>query len=131
MIEVVSKAQSLIGTPFRLQGRSPEIALDCVGLIIEAFGLPAEAFPYSYGWRGHSLVQIDGLLHRHFRRVSRPSKRAGDVLVLKCAKSRYHFGIVADSGLIHADAVSGQVVCRPWPLELPIVRVCRRRKRRI
>lgn len=131
MIGPVSKARALIGTPFRLQGRNPKIALDCVGLVIEAFELPEELFPCSYGWRSHSLAQIDTILHSHFRRVSRPSKRLGDVLVLKCGKDRYHFGIVADTGLIHADAVLGRVVCRPWPLELAIARVCRRRQRSI
>lgn len=124
------RATALIGTRVRLQGRDPAIALDCVGLVLDAFDLPPSMAPRAYGLRGHALEAIDASLSASFRRVRPKTARTGDLLVLRCAADRFHFGIIGEQGLIHADAIIGRVICRPWPAQWPIARVYRKRHRR-
>lgn len=122
-----ARAASLIGTPFRLQGRQAGVALDCVGLVIEAYQPLHLTECRHYGWRRHELALIEEILSRRFVRVEKAQMRASDLLVLKSGRDRCHFGIAAADGLIHADAVVGRVVCRPWPVALPIIGVWRLR----
>lgn len=130
MSDATRRAKALIGTPFRLQGRDPGIALDCVGLVLCAFELPHDTVSRCYGRQRHDLHLVDVGFAKHFRRVSPKASQTGDVLVLRCGPNKLHLGVASEGGLIHADAVLGRTVCRPWPTEWPIARVYRRRKRR-
>lgn len=130
MNDAAARATALLGTRVRLQGRDPAIALDCVGLVLLAYGLPADTAPRAYGLRGHALKEIDQNLTGNFRRVTSKAARIGDLLVLRCGNDRFHFGIIGEQGLLHADAVVGRVICRPLPAPWPIARVYRKRQRR-
>jgi len=130
MNNAAARAAALIGTRVRLKGRDPAIALDCIGLVLNAYGLPVEAAPHAYGLRGHALKEIDDCLICRFRRITPKAARVGDLMVLRCAADRFHFGVVGEQGLIHADVVIGRVLCRPWPAQWPVARVYRKRQRR-
>lgn len=130
-VKVLDRASALIGTRFRLQGRRADVGVDCVGVILHCFDLNADLFPSDYGLRGHSLAVLDMALEQQFRRVPRPAGRSGDALVFRCDADRLHLALHAGDRFIHADALVGRVVERPWPAEWPLVRVYRRRIRKL
>ncbi|MCW3798628.1 peptidoglycan endopeptidase [Sphingomonas sp. BN140010] len=129
-MSALERASDLIGTRFRLQGRHPDVGLDCVGVILHSYDLDAEAYPANYGLRGHGLASLDQAFAEHFRRIPRPAMRAGDALVFRCNVNRLHLALHAGDRLIEANALVGRVVERPFPAEWPLIRVYRRRTRR-
>jgi hypothetical protein len=50
--DFAERARAHVGTRFRPQGRDPRFGLDCVGLILCTFGLPADAVRKDYRLRG-------------------------------------------------------------------------------
>lgn len=129
IIDLAGRAQAFAGTPFRAQGRDPATGLDCLGLIIAAGGLPADAGRRDYRLRGdHRAKLMRGLLP-WFRRVSRPRRRPGDVLVLRSGAEQVHLAVLTERGFVHADARIGRVVETPGLPRWPLVAVFRRRVR--
>ena len=129
MVAAVERARALIGVRFRLQGRSREAGIDCLGLVLAAFGLPVNTGRRNYAARGVPRSEIEAGLAPWFRRVARTRASAGDVLLLQVARDALHLGIASGEGMIHADLRHG-VVERPGPSPWPLVAVYRRRLRK-
>lgn len=125
------RARRLVGTRFRAQGREPRTGLDCAGLAIEAFRLPAERFRRDYRLRGDHRHELDTALERDFRRVPRTQRRPGDLLMLAVAADQLHLAIRTDAGFVHADAKHGKVVETPGEPRWKTVAVYRRRARAV
>ena len=119
---VAARAQALIGTRFRPQGRGRD-GLDCIGLVAAALGL-SEA-RRDYALRGGDLAALEaGLAEAGLRPVG--AKAAGDVVVLRFGPGQLHLGVWTGEGLVHADAGLGQVVERPGAPPWPIVSIWRK-----
>jgi lipoprotein Spr len=115
--EILARARALIGVRFRLQGRSAETGLDCVGLVAEAIG--AEKVPSGYALRGGSAEELAANLEAEgLEPVA--AIRAGDVLAMVPGPAQLHLGIFTGDGLVHGDAGLGRVVERPGRLPWPI-----------
>ncbi|MEO6247508.1 MAG: NlpC/P60 family protein [Sphingomicrobium sp.] len=126
---VVARARGLIGTRFRLQGRATETGIDCLGLVIVAFGLPVNIGRRNYPMRGVARAEIEAGLAPWFKRIARTRVEAGDLLLLQPGPGVLHLGVSSGSGMIHADVRHG-VVERPGAPPWPMVLAFRRRARR-
>lgn len=126
----VDRARALVGTRFRLQGRSREQGIDCLGLVLAAHGLPAGSGRRDYALRGVTRGEIEAGLVPWFRRIARTRVVPGDVLVLWAGPGELHLGVASGDGMIHADVRHG-VVERPGATPWPVVAVFRRRTRGI
>lgn len=116
----VDRARSLVGVPFRAQGRDPKIGLDCVGLTLHAFCLPKQHIRSDYRLRGDHAKEIREGFRSMFEEVSHSRSRPGDVLVLQVARDQLHLAIFCGRSFIHADAGIRRVVETPgqpcWPV---------------
>lgn len=125
--QAVARARGLIGTRFVAQGRDPQIGLDCVGLALVAYEIEAARARDDYRLSGAHRAAILDFAMGGFRRVARPRRRAGDLLLLRPGAAQWHLGIWTGDGLIHADIISRRVVERPGPPEWPVASVLRPR----
>ena len=128
-IDHAARARALAGVRFRPQGRGPD-ALDCIGLVLSTFDIPAEAAPSNYYLRGDHRDRVDAHLRTHFRRVSKQSLRPGDVMLLQPTQRQAHLAIRTPAGFVHAHAGIGKVVETPGMPEWPLVAVYRKRRSR-
>lgn len=117
---IADRALSQLGTPFRLHGRVPFLALDCVGLAsfaLEPF-LRGKPVPNGYQMRGCNQQSIAAFFDDlEFQNLPLDSVwLEGDLIVGISGPSQMHFAIRADSGWVHADATLRKVVVRPGPL---------------
>lgn len=126
---LIEAARSLVGAPFRAQGRDPAIGLDCLGLIIASFGL--EAPTAAYRLRGDHRRWLIKEARPWFRKVSKGQARCGDVLLLQSGPRQLHLAILGETSFIHADAGLKRVVETPGLPPWPILDVLRRRKRKL
>jgi murein DD-endopeptidase / murein LD-carboxypeptidase len=111
VVDVVERAQSLIGVPFRVHGRSPKIGLDCVGLVVAATGT-RHPVPTGYTLRNADEARWRAILDQHGARRTEPPLY-GDVLLLRAGPAQFHLGIWTGESLIHADARLRRVVELP------------------
>ena len=126
--EYVARARALVGARFRPQGRGPE-GLDCVGVVLATYVIPADAVRANYALRGEHLNEIRACLARHFRKISRKELRAGDVMLLQAGEEQPHLGVRTEHGFVHAHAGSRRVVETPGMPEWPLLGVYRKRSR--
>lgn len=124
------RARALVGVRFRAQGRTPEAGLDCVGLVLRAFGLPDDLVRHDYRLRGDYRQELLRELGKPFRRIAPRQGRNGDVIVLQVAPGQLHLAIVTADGFVHADARRGKVVETPGTPSWPIIAAFRRRTRK-
>jgi murein DD-endopeptidase / murein LD-carboxypeptidase len=110
---IVAAARTCVGTRFRPQGRTPGLALDCVGVVAVAaaaagvrIALPAYALSGEQGG-----VLLAGLAAHGCSPVTPAAP--GDMLVLAPSPRHRHLGIVTAAGLVHAHAGLGRVVEGP------------------
>jgi murein DD-endopeptidase / murein LD-carboxypeptidase len=127
-IDFAERARALVGTPFRLQGRSP-YGLDCVGLAIETYGLPTGCIRRDYRIRGDHAGEAIDYLSRHFRSTPSTQLRPGDLMLLSVASDQLHFAVRTPDGFVHAHAGLRRVVETPGMPDWPIVASYRRRRR--
>ena len=107
--DIVTRARSALGTPFRHQGRQPHVGLDCLGLVVHALGRGAQAVDQKDYARVPDSIRLAAALHRYFDEldVADPNDApAGSVLAF-CVfgdprRSVRHLGIKSDRGMIHA-----------------------------
>ena len=125
-----TRAQALVGTPFRAQGRGVA-GLDCVGLVLEACGLPPDLVRDDYRLRGDHLGEIVGALGERFRKVNLARRRVGDLLLMAVGEQQLHLGVLTARGFVHADARLAQVVETPGMPRWPLLAIYRRRSRRV
>lgn len=112
-----ARARELVGCRFRLQGRLPEVGLDCVGVLLLSFDLPTDAAPRNY--RLLHLSNEDrssSFLKTHFERHRWEDADIGDALKLRLGRGRVHFAVFGIDRFVHAHAGLGRVVETPgWP----------------
>ena len=125
----VERARALVGTRFRAQGRNAETGLDCVGLTLAVFGIPAIAVRRDYALRGSHKHELCQQALRFFRRVSNTAARPGDLVISECASDQLHLSICAPSSFVHADARLRRVVETPGRPSWPCLGTYRRRVR--
>ena len=114
----VALARSLVGTPFRINGRTPD-GLDCVGLVALLFGKQndiAGHYPLRTIRTDIWTTQLDQILTR---RDGTP--QPGDVLLLSPSPLTCHLGLWTGNSVIHADARLRRAVETPAPLTWPIL----------
>jgi hypothetical protein len=123
-VALAQAAQSLVGCPFRLQGRDPATGLDCVGLVAAALaGAGVKAVtPVGYGLRNTDIGHWLPLAQQAGLRPSAGPVTAGEVLLIALAHCQHHLVIAADSSsVIHAHAGLRRVVRQPldtsWQVE--------------
>jgi len=128
-MDAVAAARALIGTRFVAQGRNASRGVDCIGLVVNAFGLPAAEISDDYRMAGEHRAAILLALSGRFRRVSRRRLRAGDLLLCRPGARQFHLMIWSGEGVIHADARRRLVIERPGAPEWPVVAAFRARIR--
>jgi hypothetical protein len=110
-------AEQLVGSPFRLHGRSPETGLDCVGLVaaaLEAIGIKP-FIPFGYALRNLTVSQW---LHHAGQSGLVPAPgpvQVGNVLLITLGHCQHHLAIATTSTtVVHAHAGLRQVVTQPF-----------------
>ena len=117
---IAVRAMTQIGTPFRVHGRTPDIALDCVGLV--AFAIGAGGVIKDYSLQGVKLEFIlsymDSIGLCFLDRATRICD--GDVAIAACSAQQFHLMIRAADGWVHSHAGLRKVVhtpgASPWPI---------------
>lgn len=123
-----ARARALVGTRFRPQGRGVH-GLDCIGVIVAAFGIPIESVPRDYRLRGDRCDDLKEGLGRFFRKVSPTQLRPGDVMLLAAGQEQLHLAVRTGDGFVHAHAGIGRVVETPGSPKWPILAVYRKRRK--
>ena len=122
---IAARAMTQVGTPFRLQGRTPDVALDCVGLVAHAIG--AENVVIGYSLKGAKLQFIlsymDSIGLQQLSKLS--CIHDGDVAIVACRHSQFHLMVRAANGWVHSHAGLRKVVHTPGASPWPIVAVRR------
>jgi murein DD-endopeptidase / murein LD-carboxypeptidase len=122
---IAARAMTQIGTPFRVLGRTPDVALDCVGLV--AFAIDAGEVIEDYSLKGAKidfiLSYMDSIGLNPLVRSSRICD--GDVAIVTCSPRQFHLMIRAADGWVHSHAGLRKVVHTPGASPWPIVAVRR------
>ena len=128
-IDYAERARALVGTRFRPQGRG-EQGLDCVGVVLATFHMPAGSTRTDYRLNGDHMREIREQLAAHFRRVPKNRLREGDVMLLAAGQRQMHLAIKTRAGFVHAHAGIRRVVETPGEPQWPLVGVYRKRRSR-
>lgn len=122
---IAARALSEIDTPFRLHGRTPGVALDCVGLVAHAIGVK-DVFT-NYSLRGAKLSDILSYMDNVglCRLELSACIRDGDVAIVACSSRQIHLMVRAAGGWVHSHAGLRKVVHTPGASPWPIVAVRR------
>ncbi|MFL6725356.1 MAG: peptidoglycan endopeptidase [Sphingomicrobium sp.] len=128
-IDYAARAQALVGTRFRPQGRG-EGGLDCVGVVLATFQIPADVVRCDYRLAGVETGEIEAALESHFRRVAKSQLRSGDVMLLQAGQDQPHLAVRTAHGFVHAHAGLRRVVETPGLPEWPLLGVYRKRRGR-
>ena len=113
--EIVAAVRACLGTRFRPQGRTPGLALDCIGVALvaasAAHAILPDAAQYTLG--GDHEHRLDAAL-AVYDRVAADWAMPGDLLVFAPAAGRRHLAIqVAPALIVHAHAGLRRVVEGP------------------
>ena len=123
-IEHAERARALVGTRFRPQGRDTQ-GLDCIGVVIATFGIPADDVPRDYrlsGGRSEKLIERLGKTLRKVRKL-----KMGDVMLMELSAEQLHLGVRTEAGFVHAHAGLRRVVETPGMPEWPVIGIYRKR----
>lgn len=116
---LASMADGLIGTPFRLGGRSPQSGLDCIGLIhasLASMGRKPLA-PTGYGLRSLSIAGHLPLIEANGFAPATGPIAPGDIELCQPGPAQHHLVIwSSNADFIHAHAGLRQVTRTPAPL---------------
>lgn len=111
--QLCEAAGSLIGTPFRLNGRDAQSGVDCLGLIIVALrkaGHPV-ADPRDYRLRQRTVDHLMPFARRNGFEPHLGITVPGDLLLFALPGLQHHVALAADQGrIIHAHAGLRRVV---------------------
>jgi hypothetical protein len=129
MTDYEVRAQALVGTRFRLQGRG-EGGVDCVGLVLSTFGISADEVRRDYRIANNDIEEVRTRLDEHFRRIGKAKLRSGDVMLLAAGKQQLHLAVRTERGFVHAHAGIRRVVETPGMPEWPLLGVYRKRRSR-
>ena len=117
---IAARAMAQLGTPFRMRGRTPGVALDCIGLALVALGPLAKSnLPCpNYAMRGDYQPAIRSYFAELPFRALAGGEAAcdGDILLASPGPSQLHLLVRVNGGWVHAHAGLGRVVFTPeWP----------------
>ena len=125
---ILKRANAQIGVPYRLYGRLPGIALDCVGLAgFAALGKKVDNLPIDYSLRGDFAGRIEPYFIRsRFRKqdVTAPVI-PGDILLCQIDPRQVHLMVAVPGGFVHGHAGLRRIVMTPAPSPWPILSVWR------
>ena len=123
--EIAARAMDQINTPFRIHGRTPGVALDCVGLV--AYAINAKNILKNYSLKGITLTTILSYMDKSGLRRPKHMGRIceGDVAIVACTPQQFHLMIHAASGWVHSHAGLRKVVHTPGESPWPIMAVYR------
>ena len=111
---IVAAARACVGTRFRVQGRTPGLGLDCVGVVLvaaRAAGIvPASLSAYALG--SDHEADIEPVLAQVGCKFV-VSALPGDILVIAPSTRQRHLAIVTKAGVVHAHAGLGRIVEGP------------------
>jgi hypothetical protein len=119
---IAEHAIELVGSPFRLRGRSVEAGLDCIGVVAHALECTGCRFdvPRDYALRGEYLARIFAFFDADcFRQIDTEPALPGDISLGQPAARQLHFAVHTMRGLVHAHAGLRSVVLTPPPLPWP------------
>ena len=122
---IAQAARSMVGVPFRPQGRDPAYGLDCVGLAAAALakeGIRADlprGYPQRGGVAGEIIARIDAL---GLTPLEAGTAGEGDLLLMLAGPAQYHLAIRTAGGFVHADAGLRRVVETPGEPRWPVLR---------
>jgi murein DD-endopeptidase / murein LD-carboxypeptidase len=123
--KIAHRAGVLVGTKFRLHGRSTKYGLDCVGLVtacVESVSGAKFGVPNGYSLRGNYQSEATRWFDtNNFREVENGHLLDGDIVLVQVGSEREHFQIIAHGGAVHAHAGLAYVVWTPLPLTWPII----------
>ena len=123
--DIARRARAELGTSYRLHGRLPGRALDCIGLVAVAVGplIPGGVpVPATYAMRGHYEAEIREFFGRCGFDMLPCSEvpEGGDIIAVQPGSGQWHLMVVDGGGLIHADAGLRRVTYvpgrPPWPV---------------
>ena len=113
-----TRAEALVGTPFRLGGRDPASGLDCIGLV--ACACEAAGAPIGYALRN---TQIERHLTFAARAGFVPASgevRRGDLILARPGPAQHHLLVVlGPNRFVHANAGLRRVALHLGPLPWP------------
>lgn len=124
-------ARSLVGVPFRWQGRSATTGVDCAGLVIVAAhqaGIPIiEVAQPDYSRRSDSLLsRIEAVvICNSLERFDYSSQSCGEIMVVNYYSSRPHILICTGQSIVHAHASLGRVVECDYDLSWKLIEALR------
>jgi len=123
---IATAARTLVGVPFRLQGRDPALGLDCVGLVGAAMRAAGYApmMPGDYGLRfGDDRRADDWARAAGVRSVA--AGAVGDMMLVRPGALHRHLLILVPGGFVHAHAGLRRVVETPGAPPWPVLRIWR------
>jgi hypothetical protein len=123
-IEHAERARALVGTRFRPQGRDLN-GLDCIGVVLATFGIPADDVPRDYQLRGGRKQELIERLGKTLRKVRK--LKSGDVMLMELSGTQLHLAVRTDAGFVHAHAGLRRVVETPGMPEWPVIGIYRKR----
>jgi len=110
---IVAGARRCLGVPVRPQGRNPDVALDCIGVVevaARAAGIGRTA-PSNYSLRSDNQRRlVDGLAAAGCRQIAAGCAMPGDIIETRIPGGSSHVGIVTERGFVHAHFGVGRVV---------------------
>lgn len=125
---VVDAALALKGTPFRLYGRDPAQALDCVGFVeavLSAAGSKIQ-LPERYRLRNRSIEPMLRFASAQSVAEIVGPGRAGDIILYRLPDMQHHLAILLEHGRIaHAHAGLGRVVIGRQETDWQILKIWR------
>jgi hypothetical protein len=116
---VAASALQQIGTPFRLHGRVPGVAFDCVGLVAHCLSRNAISCtpPTDYTLRGQYRERLERFFNSAgFTSVDVHNPCDGDIALACIFDRQFHLLIRASNGWVHAHAGLRRVVHTPDPI---------------
>ena len=112
--DIAARALTQLGTPFRLHGRRPREALDCVGLV--GFAIQANnPVPLDYSLRGCFETQVAAFFAAAGFAQCSAAFLDGDIVAVQAAPRQLHLMISAQNGFVHAHAGLSKIVLTPGP----------------
>lgn len=107
----LERARACLGVKWKHQGRNPEIAIDCAGLLIHAFEVEEETPQYG---REPYAGLMEATLERFLGPPIDGPMQPGDVVAMAYTGSIRHCGMIGDHpngglSLIHTDSILGHV----------------------
>jgi cell wall-associated NlpC family hydrolase len=112
-------AAALLGAPFRLGGRDPEIGVDCVGLVACALGTPVSA-PVGYALRNTCIARHLAFAESAGLVPATGPLARGDVILAVPGPAQHHVLVMlGPNRFVHAHVGLRRVALHHGPLPWP------------